>query len=176
MEKLPPGPEETSVAMHGGGATCGSNGHDACLICGYKNPWSLGLRFEAGQGDAVCGRFKGSPRLQGYEGILHGGVVAALLDAAMAHCLFHRGIQGVTGDLRVRFLQPVSCHAVLEVRSHIQTAAPPLYYLRAEIRDGGRLMAWGEATFVQRGAKRHAGAGPGSARPRVGNRLGGPLR
>ena len=124
--------------------------HDECLICGYRNPWSWGMRFEPGAADAVSGRFHGDARLQGYQGILHGGVLAALLDSAMAHCLFHRGVQGVTGDLHVRFVQPVSCAATLDVRAHVETATPPLYYLKAEILEGDRVMAWGEATFIER--------------------------
>jgi acyl-coenzyme A thioesterase PaaI-like protein len=126
------------------------NGHDECLICGFRNPWSLGMRFEPGEGGTVCGRFHGDARLQGYQGILHGGVLAALLDSAMAHCLFHRGVQGVTGDLHVRFVQSVSCAATLDVRAHIESANPPLYYLKAELLEGDQVMAWGEATFLQR--------------------------
>jgi len=133
------------------GATSTGNSHEECLICGYRNPWSLGMRFEPGEDGAVCGRFHGDARLQGYQGILHGGVLAALLDSAMAHCLFHRGVQGVTGDLRVRFVQPVSCATTLDVRAHLESATPPLYYLKAELLEDDRVMAWAEATFMQRG-------------------------
>lgn len=128
-----------------------NNGHEECLICGYRNPWSLGMRFEPQEGGTVCGRFRGDSRLQGYQGILHGGVLAALLDSAMAHCLFHRGVRGVTGDLHVRFVQSVPCDATLEVRAHIVSATPPLYYLKAELLDEDRVMAWAEATFMDRG-------------------------
>ncbi len=124
--------------------------HDECLVCGYRNPWSWGMRYEQEESAAVCGRFQGNARLQGYQGILHGGVLAALLDSAMAHCLFHRGVQGVTGDLHVRFVQPVSCEATLDVRAHLVSAAAPLYYLKAELLDDGRIMAWAEATFMER--------------------------
>ncbi len=87
---------------------------------------------------------------QGYDGILHGGVIAALLDAAMTHCLFHIDVQAVTGDLHVRFLQPVSASATIDVRAHVVSATSRLFYLRAELCDGDRLMAWGEGTFVRR--------------------------
>ncbi|MBD3162194.1 MAG: PaaI family thioesterase [Candidatus Eisenbacteria bacterium] len=159
LDPLTHEPERARADEGDGAEPGGGNGHDECLICGYKNPWSLGLRFESDQSDGVCGRFTGSPRLQGYEGMLHGGVVAALLDAAMAHCLFHQGIQGLTGDLHVRFVQPVSCDATLEVRSRVESAVPPLYYLRAELLDGERVMAWAKATFMQRGGRGRSAAG-----------------
>jgi uncharacterized protein (TIGR00369 family) len=140
-----------SVDHEKGGATSAGNSHEECLICGYKNPWSLGMRFEPEEGGTVRGRFHGDARLQGYEGILHGGVLAALLDSAMAHCLFHRGVEGVTGDLRVRFVQPVSCAVTLDVRARVESASPPLYYLKSELLEGERVMAWAEATFMERG-------------------------
>ena len=124
--------------------------HSGCLLCGERNPRSLRLRFRD-EGDGVAAaKLHPGRGLQGYDGILHGGVIAALLDEAMAHCLFHRGVQGVTGDLHVRFVQPVSCAATLDVRAHVETATPPLYYLKAEILEGDRVMAWGEATFIER--------------------------
>lgn len=88
--------------------------------------------------------------LQGYDDILHGGVIAALLDAGMTHCLFHRGIQAVTGDLHVRFLHPVGCEVFLEVQAQVQSSYPPLYKLRSELTVDGRILAWADGKFVQR--------------------------
>lgn len=88
--------------------------------------------------------------LQGYDGIMHGGVVAALLDAAMTHCLFHRGIQGLTGDLHVRFVHSISCDAQLEIRAWMEANRKSLYRLKAEIVCDGTVMAWAEATFMRR--------------------------
>jgi uncharacterized protein (TIGR00369 family) len=139
------------VTTEDASANDNGNGHADCLICGYQNPWSLGIRFDPGDGDTVRGHFRGNPRLQGYQGLLHGGVLAALLDSAMTHCLFRHGVQGVTGDLHVRFVRPVSYDAALDVRAHILAATPPLYRLRAELLEGQQVMAWGEATFIERG-------------------------
>ena len=81
------------------------NGHSRCLLCGNLNPRSLNLSFQAAEDGGVRTRFKADTELQGYDDILHGGVIASLLDAAMTHCLFHHGVQAVTGDLHVRFVQ-----------------------------------------------------------------------
>ena len=126
------------------------NGHAYCLICGTRNPDSLGLCFRDVDASTVCARFQAHPRLQGYDGILHGGVVSALLDAAMTHCLFHRGVQAVTGDLRVRFLAPIPCDLALDVRGWIVSDTPPLYQLKAELLHDGRVLAWAQAKFVDR--------------------------
>lgn len=124
--------------------------HAQCLLCGNENPWSLNLLFQAEADGVVTTRFKAHAGLQGYEGILHGGVIAALLDTAMTHCLLHHGVQAVTGDLRVRFIRPVSCTETLEIRSWVLASCPPLYHLKSEIIVAGLTMAWAKARFMQR--------------------------
>lgn len=124
--------------------------HSRCLLCGDLNPWSLGLSFEAGDDGTVSTTFRADPRLQGYDGIIHGGVIAALLDAAMTHCLFHHGIAGVTGDLHVRFVHSIPCSADLEIRGWVVSNHRSLHRLKAEIACDQRIMAWAEATFMER--------------------------
>ena len=80
------------------------HGHRACLLCGDTNPWSLGLAFEPDGEGGVRTTFEPHERLQGYDGLLHGGVAAALLDSAMTHCLIPPGRAG--GDRR--FARPLS--------------------------------------------------------------------
>lgn len=137
------------------------NGHAYCLLCGARNSGSWGLRFRATGDGTVHATFQAHPGLQGYEGLLHGGVVAALLDAGMTHCLFHHGIQAVTGDLHIRFVEPVPCRAVLEIRALVVRATPPLYRLRAELVHDEHVMAWAEGRFMQRRHPRHDSATAG---------------
>jgi acyl-coenzyme A thioesterase PaaI-like protein len=126
-----------------------SNGHVNCLVCGTRNPWSLGLSFHVGDADTVWARFEAHPGLQGYDGILHGGVICGLLDAAMTHCLFHNGIQAVTADLRVRFLKPVPCEALLDVKAWPISMRSPLYCVAAELLHKDEVMASAEGKFMQ---------------------------
>jgi acyl-coenzyme A thioesterase PaaI-like protein len=126
------------------------NGHARCFLCGNLNPRSFKLAFRKTGDGVVQAHFKAHAGLQGYDGILHGGVIAALLDAAMTHCLFHHGVPAVTGDLHVRFVQAVPCNAFLTIRAWVLSFKPPLYRLRAEIDVAGRVMAWAEAKFMQR--------------------------
>jgi acyl-coenzyme A thioesterase PaaI-like protein len=126
------------------------NGHAHCVLCGHLNSKSLGLVFEPEADGGVRGNFQGVYELQGYSGILHGGVIASILDAAMTHCLFHRGVQAVTGDLHIRFVHPVPFDAVLSIQAWILSSYPPLYRLRAKIVNDERVMAWAEAKFMER--------------------------
>jgi acyl-coenzyme A thioesterase PaaI-like protein len=75
---------------------------EAAGECAREPEWG-----EVDRDGAVHTVFKAHEGLQGYRGILHGGVITALLDAAMANCLFLKGVEALTGDLHVRFLKPV---------------------------------------------------------------------
>jgi acyl-coenzyme A thioesterase PaaI-like protein len=70
------------------------------------------------------------------------------LDAAMTHCLFHRGVKAVTADLHVRFLRPVPCEALIEVRAWLVSAKSPLYHVAAELVHEREVMASAEAKFM----------------------------
>ena len=111
------------------------------------------MHFCATNDGWVCSEFQAHENLQGYDGILHGGIIASLLDAAMTHCLFHLGIQAVTGELSIRFLHPVNCDSKLTVRACILLENPPLYVVKAELIHEDKIMAKAEAKFMQRSIK-----------------------
>jgi acyl-coenzyme A thioesterase PaaI-like protein len=53
-----------------------------CFVCGLSNPFGLKLRFyETGPGE-VCAECTLDEQYQGYPGVVHGGIVAAMLDEA----------------------------------------------------------------------------------------------
>ncbi len=110
---------------------------------------SMHLKFMADGNDVVYADFQAHDMLQGYRGIIHGGVTCALLDAAMTHCLFNRSIEAVTGELKVKFIHPVPCRARLQLKAWVEKIFPPLYSLKAELRSGDSLLASAEAKFMQ---------------------------
>ncbi|MDX9835430.1 MAG: PaaI family thioesterase, partial [Desulfobulbus sp.] len=102
------------------------NGHGRCMLRGGLQPRSWRLPFEAVADDRIRAEFVASEDMQGYDGLLHGGVIAALMDVAIIHWLFQHDIQAVTGDLRVRYLQPVACNIPLELIAWQIFSCPPL--------------------------------------------------
>ena len=123
--------------------------HSGCLLCGERNPRSLRLRFRD-EGDGVAAaKLHPGRGLQGYDGILHGGVIAALLDEAMAHCLFQRGVRALTGELRVRYVRRVVSDATIGLRARVLSSKAGLFRLRAELVQQERVAAWAEAEFLR---------------------------
>lgn len=51
-----------------------------CFVCGRKNPFGLHLQFyETGPGEVTVS-YTVPEQFQGYPGVVHGGIVAAMLD------------------------------------------------------------------------------------------------
>lgn len=124
--------------------------HKYCLLCGKENPFSLGLEFYMDEKGLVSSSFCGNKKFQGYEGILHGGVISALLDSTMTNCLALNGIEAVTGELKVRYLESIPYNACLDIRAWITGSKSRLYFLKSEIKYNNKLMARAEALFMKR--------------------------
>ncbi len=122
--------------------------HDNCLLCGGKHPNGYGLVFKSAPDGSVCAEFIGTSHHQGYPSLLHGGVVAALLDSAMTRVLLNRGIPAFTAELTVRYRKPTPCYRPLtltarEVEHHRHT-----HRMEARLHDGPTLLAVGRARFM----------------------------
>ena len=90
----------------------------SCFACGQANPIGLRLRFEH-DGNAVRAEFTPGPHYQGYEGLLHGGIVAAALDDAMANLFHMRGRETVTARLEIRYRReaPIGQRLIVTART-----------------------------------------------------------
>jgi acyl-coenzyme A thioesterase PaaI-like protein len=75
-------------------------------------------------------------------------VIAALLDSAMTHCLFAHRLAALTGQLCVRFHQPLRTDQPALVRAWVVRSHRRLHRLRAELRQRRRVTATAEATFL----------------------------
>lgn len=52
----------------------------SCFVCGVENPIGLHLKFYFTSPEEVAASFTASQEYQSYPGVLHGGIIAALLD------------------------------------------------------------------------------------------------
>lgn len=123
--------------------------HPFCFVCGGSNPMGLGLRFEAQPNGRVAATFIGHSALEGYPGRLHGGVIAALLDGAMTHCLFAHGVQAVTVELNVRYLGAVSAGEMLTLQAWLKSSVHGLYQLEARLTEAGVMRARATGKFMK---------------------------
>jgi acyl-coenzyme A thioesterase PaaI-like protein len=77
-----------------------------CFVCGKKNPAGLRLEFELVGQTEVRTSFVPAKEFQGFRDIVHGGIIATILDEVMVNGLWLRGVPAVTGKLEVRLKRP----------------------------------------------------------------------
>ena len=123
--------------------------HPFCFVCSAANPMGLALRYTAAPDGSVSASYLGHGAMEGYPGMLHGGIIAALLDGAMTNCLFAHGITALTAELRVRFRSPVHVAEELTVRAWLESSGHELFELRAQITQGGEVKARARGKFMQ---------------------------
>jgi len=123
--------------------------HPHCVVCSPVNPLGLGQEFVLQSDWSVEGNFSANKSFEGYPGLLHGGVTAALLDGAMTNCLFARGIHAVTAELKVRYRGRVTVGDAIVVRASLQETHGRLLLLRAELRQGNTMKAVAFGKFVE---------------------------
>lgn len=124
--------------------------HQFCMLCGTQPSFGLKLDFYNDLQQNVWAQAKGSIHQQGYQGILHGGFLASLLDAGMCQAVFNQGIEAVTGDMKIRYLAEIPLNANVIIRAKIKSHCLTLYKVEAEIYVEQQLMAKSEARFIKR--------------------------
>lgn len=122
----------------------------ACFGCGDENPIGLHLQFSR-TADGVRAAFTAVPAHQGFDAIVHGGIISAVLDEAMAWATTSAGVWTVTAEMSVRFKRPLSVGESTTVTSRVTENRRRVLATSAELtrdRDGA-VIASATATFVR---------------------------
>ena len=120
-----------------------------CFACGRDNPCGLHLQF-AFDGKIARATFRPDPAYQGWGNILHGGIIATLLDEAMVYAAYFQGINALTGEIRVRFRKEVPLEETLIVEGWIENARRSLLLTRSRLLNKeGVVLAEGEGKLMR---------------------------
>jgi acyl-coenzyme A thioesterase PaaI-like protein len=122
--------------------------HPNCFACSSSNPMGLALRYSVAPDGSVSASFIGNCALESYPGVLHGGLVATVLDGAMTNCLFAHGIRALTAELTVRYHDPVQSTEELQVRAWLESSRHGVLALRATLTQNDRIKARAQAKFI----------------------------
>ncbi|MFI3276176.1 PaaI family thioesterase [Vibrio sp.] len=87
-------------------------------------------------------------KVEGYDGIMQGGIVTTLHDSAMLHCLFQNSINAMTVSLTSRFHHPIFIGQELEVRAHWVKSRRNIHFLESRITQNGKLCSSAQSQFM----------------------------
>jgi uncharacterized protein (TIGR00369 family) len=119
-----------------------------CFVCGKQNTSGLGLSFSS-VGDKIVAEFTLQKKFQGYKDIIHGGIIAAILDEAMIKVLLTKDIQAVTAELTVRFKAPLLAGETVSVEAGVLKVKKNLVETSAVIkRPDSSIIAEGTAKLI----------------------------
>ena len=123
-----------------------------CFACGELNAHGLHLVLHA-QDERCWAELALEERFQGWDGIAHGGIIAAILDEVMAWALIDHDSWGLTARMTVDYKRPVRIGVpiraegwLVDVRRRVMTTGG-----RIIDQGTGEALATAEATYVAAG-------------------------
>ena len=122
--------------------------HNECFACGPVREQGLHLRFESCGVQTTC-HTEISMTHQSYKGIVHGGILATLLDATMIQCL-HNAFGGdpMTSKLDIRWRDVVTIDTPLTVSACATSRRGTHGWAHATITQGDRVCVTAHGTFT----------------------------
>lgn len=126
---------------------------NTCICCGQNNPIGLKLAFTFPAPDRARTEVVLPAHFCGWKSLAHGGVLAMLLDEVMAKACIQAGVAGVTAEITVRYLKPVSVGTPLVVTGGITARKRRILHTEGQIAaPDGTVLATATAVFVAQSA------------------------
>jgi acyl-coenzyme A thioesterase PaaI-like protein len=124
-------------------------GSAMCFVCGTENPHGLHVAFWD-DGRTVSADVTPAEHHQGWPGVLHGGIISAILDETIARVAFLHDRWVHTARLVVRFLKPAPLGKVLRATGELHRDARLLMEMRGKLvlAETGEVLAEAAGTFV----------------------------
>ena len=137
--------------MVGGGDRLNDrSAYQGCSACGVRNDVGLKLVFRQ-EGDEIVTEYTPEPHFQGFPGVLHGGILATLLDEALSRTATVEGRWMMTGKLEIRFRSAAPIGRPLRVSARTLSSRARMLQAAGEIRladEPATVIATAEGTFL----------------------------
>ena len=121
-----------------------------CFVCGQHNPGGLHVEFHR-SGGLIFAEWTPDERHQGWQGVVHGGILVSLLDEAMAYTLFTQDTMAMTARMEVRYRSPGRAGDLLKVEACCVKDTRKIANIDGRISASGRTIAEASARFVKVG-------------------------
>jgi len=124
--------------------------NNMCYACGKENEKGLHLTFSFFEEEKrIETTFLPSDHYQGWKGVVHGGIMATVMDEAMAKLVHRLGYQAVTASLDVRYKDVAKTMEPFTVRAEVTKHTKRLIFTRAIARrEDGRIVAEAHAKLM----------------------------
>ena len=138
----------------------GENVYSGCFCCGPENTSGLRIKSFWNGEEGVC-RWRAQPKHIGIDGLLNGGIIAALIDCHS----FWTGLASLyqsegrklgegkpekifTGSINIRYLHPIPIDAEVELKAQLTKTGNRSRVVTCSVKAGKKECARGEVTLV----------------------------
>lgn len=123
---------------------------NSCFICGKENPTGLQTKPTLDRAARRATLELAIPkRFQGWQGLAHGGILAALLDEVSVYACMSESTQFVTAGINVRYLKPVPVEQPVVVTAEVVDVKRRKVTVSARLIYEGAVCAEAEATVME---------------------------
>ena len=120
-----------------------------CYVCGSKNQGGLKLHFEQPEKGVLKSTVIFAKKHQGFKNIVHGGMIAMVLDEMMVNLAWKEGIPAMTDELNVRLKKAAKIGQKIHLEGHLERGEGKVIYARSEAKnEAGELLAQATATCL----------------------------
>ena len=122
----------------------------SCFVCGESNAIGLRQRFET-DGQVVQARFTPRAEHAGFQGVVHGGILATLLDEIMVWaCAVGAKKFGFCAEMTVRFQRPaVPGQELIAEAKLVENRRGRVFDAKAELRNAaGEVLATAAGKYM----------------------------
>ncbi len=98
---------------------------------------------------AAFGRGSFRKMHEGAPGVVHGGLLSAVIDELLGRATMLSGGPGMTARLSVRYLQPTPIQQPLELKGWIERTSGRRLFMKCEVRCGEVMTARAEGLFIR---------------------------
>ncbi|HAX99538.1 MAG TPA: hypothetical protein DCY12_11795 [Candidatus Atribacteria bacterium] len=122
-----------------------------CFVCGENNPGGLRLSFDIDKKkQTLKTTFIGDPVFQGWDGIVHGGIISTLLDEVMSKLSCELGYNTITATLEIKFKNPAPILEPLHIYGEITEVKKRLVKAKAHVtNESGTVLAEGKSVLIK---------------------------
>lgn len=121
-----------------------------CFGCGPANSIGLHLDFWLAEDQSVVCLPTVADTFEGHPGLLHGGIIATLLDEAMSKAVRIHGLTAMTRQMEIEYLRPVPSMTAIRIEGRLQRSEGRKHWTEARIvNERSTLLATAKGLFIE---------------------------
>jgi uncharacterized protein (TIGR00369 family) len=131
-----------------------------CFVCGKGNPHGLQFQFEYDpEQDRVTAEIRFMEKFQGWQGVVHGGLISTVLDEVMVKTTGFKNLTCVTAELLVKFKNPAFVNTPYQAIGKILEIKRKLVFTEGFLQDAqDRIIASARGKFFIVDKKNNTGS------------------